>query len=321
MPEQNQQRPLRVFIAGATGAIGQVLVPKLVSRGYDVSVMTRDGQQSGELALGATRVVCDVFDAGRLREVVAEAKPDVVINQLTQLPKSLNPKKLGEDYAKNDRIRREGTANLFAAALAAGARRYIGQSGAYFYAPVGGMVKDEQAPLWAEGPSPYAEAVAALKYSEDIVLEAPEIEGVVLRYGTFYGPGTWYSLAGDIGRQMSKGRFPIIGSGEGVTSFIHIDDAADVCAAFVERGEAGIYNVADNEPATANVWMPVFAESIGAKRPRRVPSWLANLIAGKAVVEWATTSRGAANAKLKRELGWQPQYPSWRRGFMDPTAR
>jgi nucleoside-diphosphate-sugar epimerase len=240
----------------------------------------------------------------------------VVINQLSQLPKgAMKPRKLGEYYARNDRVRREGTDNLLAAARAAGARRYIGQSFACWYAPTGGMVKLEEEPLWLDAPRPIGEAVAALKHSEDAVVNADDIEAVVLRYGTFYGPNTWYSADGEIARQMKGRQYPNIGSGEGVTSFIHIDDAADACVAFVDGGTAGTYNVVDDEPAPANDWMPVFAQAIGARPPRRVPAWLAKVVAGKGLVEWTTTCRGASNQALKRELGWRPQYESWRLGF------
>ena len=324
MTEITQQdgRSLRVFVAGGSGAIGHALIPKLVSRGYEVTAMTRTPEKAESIRrMGATPVVCDVFDKPKLIRVVAEDRPDVVINQLTELPKSdLKPKKLGEYYAKNDRVRREGTDNLLAAARAAGARRYIGQSIAFWYEPSGGMVKQEGEPLWFDAPSPIGEAVKALKHSEDAVLNANDIEGVVLRYGTFYGPNTWYTRDGEIGQQMRKRMYPNIGAGEGMTSFIHIDDAAEACVAFVESGEPGVYNIVDDEPATANEWMPVFAEAVGAKPPRRVPAWLARLLAGKAIVDWSTTCRGASNREVKQRTSWRPKYSSWRRGFKEALA-
>ena len=319
--EQNG-RSLRVFVAGASGAIGQALIPKLVGRGYEVTAMTRTPEKAHAISrMGATAVVCDVFDKAKLMRVVAEARPDVVINQLTELPKSgLKPKKLGEYYAKNDRVRREGTDNLLAAARAAGAKRYIGQSIAFWYEPTGGMVKQEGDALWFDAPSPIGEAVEALKHSEDVVLNADDIEGVVLRYGTFYGPNTWYTADGEIGQQMKKRMYPNIGSGDGMTSFIHIDDAAEACVAFVEGGKPGIYNVVDDEPAAANDWMPAFAEAIGAKPPRRVPAWLAKLLAGKAIVEWSTTCRGASNSEIKQHTSSRPTHWSWRRGIKEALA-
>ena len=320
--ERRAGDPLRVFVAGATGAIGQALIPKLLDKGYHVTAMTRTPENAaGVERLGASPVVCDVFDRDKLMRVVAEAQPEVVINQLTELPKTgLKPRKLADYYAKNDRIRTEGTDNLLHAVPAAGAQRYIGQSVAFFYEPKGGTVKAEGEPLWTAGPEPFGAAAKAIQRMEDAIRKAADLDGVVLRYGTFYGPGTWYTPDGEIGRQMKKRQYPNIGSGEGMTSFIHIDDAAAACVAFVESGQPGIYNVVDDEPATANQWMPVFAEAIGAKPPRRVPAWLARLIAGRPLVEWATTCRGASNEKLKRELAWRPRYPSWQRGFREALA-
>jgi nucleoside-diphosphate-sugar epimerase len=312
----------RVFVAGASGVIGRALVPELVRAGHHVIAMTRFEEKLGELrSLGAEAVVCDVFDVERLRRVVAEARPDAVVNQLTDLPKSgLKARRLAEYYARNDRVRREGTLNLVAAAREAGAKRYIAQSVAFFYAPEGPWVKDEDAPLWTAGPSPFGAAAKAIEDSERAVLETPELEGIVLRYGTFYGPGTWYAADGEIGRQMKRRQYPNIGPGEGVTSFVHVGDAAEACVAFVGRGAPGVYNVVDDDPAAASEWMPVFAEAIGAKPPRRVPVWLANLIAGRALVEWATTLRGASNDRIKRALGWKPAYSSWRQGFREGLA-
>lgn len=308
---------MRVFVAGATGAIGHALVPKLVRAGHQVTAMTRSATNVGMLAaLGADPVVCDVFDRHRLASAVAHARPNVVVNQLTQLPKSgLKPRKLGQYYEKNNRVRREGTTNLLDAAREVGARRFIGQSIAFWYDPQGASIKDEAARLWLAAPAPIGEAAQALEESEQALMRADFLDSVVLRYGVFYGPGTWYSRSGEIGQQMRKRQYPTIGAGEGITSFIHIDDAADVCVAFVVSGQPGVYNVVDDEPATANEWMPEFAKAVGAKRPLRVPAGLAKVIAGKGLVDWTTTACGASNAKVRRELGWQPIYPSWRQGF------
>jgi 2-alkyl-3-oxoalkanoate reductase len=317
MTKEEPRRPLRVFVAGGSGAIGKRLLPKLAAKGYEVTATTRSPGKVDDLRrLGAEPVVLDAFDRTAVIEAVGSARPDVVVNQLTALPKSgLKPRKLGEYYAQNDRVRREGTDNLLAAARKAAARRYVGQSIAFWYEPTGGMIKRESDPLWFAAPTPIGEAVAALERSEDAALNADDVESIVLRYGTFYGPGTWYSPDGEIGLQMTKRQYPKVGSGEGVTSFVHIDDAADACAAFVAGGPPGVYNVVDDEPATASEWMPVFAAAVGAKAPRRVPTRLAKLIAGKALVEWTTTCRGASNEKIKRELDWHPRYASWRQGF------
>jgi nucleoside-diphosphate-sugar epimerase len=308
---------MRVFVAGATGAVGGPLVRTLVERGHDVVGLTRTERGAERLrTAGVTPSVCDVFDALRLKDIVAGARPEVVVNQLTELPKSrLDPRRIREFYARNDRIRQEGTANLLAAAHAAGARRYVGQSGAFFYAPIGGPLKDETAPFWTDGPEPYGRAARILLDSERAALDSG-LDAVVLRYGGFYGPDTWFSRTGSIATQMKKRQLPNIGRGEGRTSFLHVDDAADVCAAFVARGASGVYNGADDEPATSNDWMPVFADAVGAPRPLRVPAWLARLAAGRAVVEWITTGRGADNRKVKQELGWVPRWPTWRQGFV-----
>ncbi len=243
---------MRVFLAGATGAIGRRLVPQLVEAGHEVTAITRAEAKLGHLrSLGAEPVLCDVFDAGRLGSVVARAEPDAVINQLTDLPQSLNPRKLGEYYAANNRVRREGTTNLLDAARGAGVRRFLVQGAAYWYAPTGGPVKTEEAPLYLDAPAPIGPAVRTMKGVEDAALSAGGLEGVVLRYGMFYGPGTWYAKDGDVGRQVRKRRYPMIGRGKGTYSFIHVDDAASATVAALERARPGVYNVVDDEPATA----------------------------------------------------------------------
>jgi nucleoside-diphosphate-sugar epimerase len=309
---------MRVFVAGATGAIGKRLVPRLVEAGHQVTAITRSKEKLGRLYdLGAEAVVCDVFDAGRLGSVVARAEPEAVINELTDLPQSLNPRKLKEYYAANNRVRREGTRNLLDAARGGGVRRFIVQGAAYWYAPTGGPVKTEEAPLYLDASPPLGPAVKTIKEVEEAVLSADGLEGIVLRYGMFYGPGTWYAKDGDVGRQVRKRRYPIIGHGGGTYSFIHIDDAASATVVALERARPGVYNVVDDDPATAAEWMPLYAEALGARRPPRVPAFLARLIAGDALVRWMLGLRGASNEKIKEELGWQPQYESWRRGFLE----
>lgn len=308
---------MKVFLAGATGAIGRRLVPQLVEAGHEVTAITRSKEKLGELyELGAEPVLCDVFDARRLGSAVARAEPEAVINELTGLPQSLNPRRLAEYYAANNRVRSEGTANLLDAARGAGVGRFLVQGSAYWYAPTGGAVKTEEAPLYLDAPAPIGPAVQTIKEVEDAVLSADGMEGIVLRYGMFYGPGTWYAKDGDIGRQVSKRRYPIIGYGEGTYSFIHIDDAASATVAALERARPGIYNVVDDDPATVAEWMPVYAEALGAKQPPRVPAFLARLIAGDAIVKWSLGLRGASNEKIKEELGWRPRYESWRQGFL-----
>ena len=312
---------MRVFVAGATGAIGKRLVPQLVGAGHEVTSITRREENlAGLYEMGAEPVLCDVFDAGKLGSVLAQAEPDAVINELTDLPQSLNPRRLAEYYAANNRVRREGTRNLLSAARGAGVRRFLVQGSAYWYAPTGGAVKTEEAPLYLDAPSPIGQAVQTIKDVEEAVLSAEGIEGIVLRYGMFYGPGTWYAKDGDVGRQVRKRRYPMIGRGEGTYSFIHVDDAASATVAALERARPGVYNVVDDEPATAAEWMPLYAEALGAKRPPRVPAFLARLITGEALVGWMLGLRGASNEKIKRELGWHPQYESWRQGFFEDAA-
>jgi nucleoside-diphosphate-sugar epimerase len=312
---------MRVFLAGATGAIGRRLVPPLVEAGHEVTAVTRSEKKLDKLYESGTEpILCDVFDAERLGSVVAEAEPDAVINQLTDLPQNLNPRKLKEYYAANNRVRRDGTSNLLSAALGAGVRRFLVQGSAYWYAPAGGPVKTEVAPLYLDAPPPIGPAVETIKEVEESVISADGIEGVVLRYGMFYGPGTWYAKDGDVGRRVRKRRYPMIGNGEGTYSFVHVDDAASATVAAFERARPGVYNVVDDDPATAAEWMPVYAEALGAKRPPRAPAFVAGLIVGRALVEWSLRLRGASNEKIKEELGWRPQYESWRRGFFEYAA-
>ena len=309
---------MRVFLAGATGVIDRRLVPQLVEAAHQVTAITRSKEKLGELErLGADPVLCDVFDAERLGMVLSRAEPDAVINQLTDLPQILNPRKLREYYAANNRVRREGTSNLLGAALGAGVRRFLVQVAAYWYAPTGGPVKTEEAPLYLDAPAPIGPAVETIKEVEDALLSADGLQGVVPRYGMFYGPGTWYAKDGDVGRQVRKRRYPMIGKGECTYSFIHVDDAATATVAALKGARPGVYNVVDDDPATAAEWMPVYAEALGAKRPPRVPAFVERLIAGGALIEWMLGLRGASNEKIKGELGWRPRRESWRQGFFE----
>jgi nucleoside-diphosphate-sugar epimerase len=311
---------MRVFVAGASGAIGRPLVRQLVAAGHEVTGMTRREERAEKIrAAGAEAVVCDVFEAEELREAVASARPEAVIHMLTALPERYAPK---SDYlAPTNRIRVEGTRNLIAAARAAGASRIVAESIAFAYRPQGGWIKDEEAPLFDDAPGRFGVAFGAIAELERLVLEAEGIESVALRYGWLYGPGTYYDRGGQQADEVMKRRFPIVGKGTGTFSFVHVEDAAVATVAAVERGAPGIYNVVDDEPAPMRDWVPAFAEAIGAKPPRRVPVWLARLIAGSAAANSATQLRGASNAKAKRELGWQPSCASWRQGFRDAEAR
>jgi nucleoside-diphosphate-sugar epimerase len=309
---------LRVFVAGATGAIGGPLVRQLVAAGHEVTGMTRRQEKVTELReAGAEAVVCDAFDAEGLREAVVAAQPEVVVHALTALPPRFGPK---TDLEPTNRIRIEGTRNLIAAARAAGARRMVAEGVAFFYAPDGDLVKDEEAPLDADAPGKIGAAVAALADLERQVLEAEGLEGLVLRFGWFYGPNTYIGPGGSQAEEVRKRRYPIVGKGQAMFSFIHTEDAAAAVVAALDRGASGIYNVVDDEPSPLREWLPAFAEALGAKPPRRVPRWLVALTVGPTLARSATESRGASNAKAKRELGWQPAHPSWRQGFRELFA-
>jgi nucleoside-diphosphate-sugar epimerase len=309
---------VRVFVAGASGAIGRPLIRQLLAAGHEVTGMTRREEKAAELReAGADAVVCDVFDAEALREAVVAARPEAVVHMLTALPPRFGPR---TDLEPTNRIRIEGTRNLIAAARAAGAKRVVAESVAFFYAPEGGWVKDEEASLDLEAPGKIGKAVAALADLERQVLESEGLEGLVFRFGWFYGPNTYIGPGGSQAEEVRKRRYPIVGKGEARFSFIHTADAAAAVVIALERGAPGVYNVVDDEPSPLREWLPVYAKALGAKPPRRIPRWLVALTVGPTLARSATESRGASNAKAKRELGWQPAHPSWRQGFPELFA-
>jgi nucleoside-diphosphate-sugar epimerase len=319
-----QELMMRVFVAGATGAVGKQLVPMLVAKGHDVVGMTRTEAKRDQLrGLGAQPVVADALDADAVARAVGEAEPEVIVHQLTALSGKMsirdarNPDRSSMAKMTN-RLRTEGTDHLLAAGRAVGARRFVAQSfGAFRYARTGGPVQAEADPLDPDPPAPLRPVVETLLYLEDAVTTIEWGEGLALRYGGFYGPGTSISLAPDavMAAPIRKRRFPIVGDGGGVWSHIHIEDAAAATAIAVEQGQPGIYYIVDDEPAPVREWLPVLASALGAKPPRRVPRWLGRLAAGEAATVMMTEARGASNAKAKRELGWELRYPSWRQGF------
>ncbi|MFL5902089.1 MAG: NAD-dependent epimerase/dehydratase family protein [Solirubrobacterales bacterium] len=311
---------MKVFVAGASGAIGRPLLRQLVAAGHEATGMTRREERAEEIrAAGATAVVCDALDAAALGAAVKQAAPEVVVNQMTSLPQEYNPRK-ASFYAATDRVRREGGHNLIEAARAVGAKRFLTQSIAFLYAPEGDWDKTEDGRPFSDARGHFRGAVEAMLGHEREVVGSPDFEGLVLRYGQFYGPGTYYARDGHLGREVSRRRFPIVGPGTGTFSFLHVEDAAGATVAALSSGAPDIYNVVDDEPAPLHEWLPVYAEALGAKPPRRVPVWLAKLVAGSSVAEMAVGMRGASNAKAKRELGSQPRYPSWRDGFGDAAA-
>ena len=308
---------MKVFVAGASGAIGRALVPRLVEAGHDVVAMTRTpAKEAGLRDAGAQPVVADALDAAGIRAAVRGAEPDVVVHQLTAIPPRLNPRHLERDFALTNRLRTEGTDHLVSAARAAGAKRIVAQSFAGWpYARTGGTIKGEDDPLDPNPPEGFRAMLDALRHVERGVLGAEDLEGVVLRYGPFYGPGTSIGVGGSIVEDVRRRRFPVVGNGGAVWSFIHIDDAARATVAAIDGGDAGIYNVVDDDPAPVREWLPALAAGVGAKPPRRVPAWLARLVVGDAGVTMMTESRGASNAKARRELDWTPRHASWREGF------
>jgi nucleoside-diphosphate-sugar epimerase len=275
--------------------------------------MTRREEKVAELReAGAEAVVCDVFDREGLRGAVVAARPDAVVHMLTALPQRFT---LRTDLEPTNRVRVEGTRNLVAAAQAAGAKRMIAESVSFFYAPEGGWVKDEEAPLDLDAPGKVGPAVAAVANLERQVVGAEGLEGLVLRFGWFYGPGTYIGPGGSQAEEVRKRRFPVVGEGDATFSFVHVDDAAAAVVAALDHGKPGVYNVADDEPSPVREWLPALAELLGVKPPRRLPPWLVRLAVGKAMARSAVGARGASNEKAKRELGWQPAHPSWRQGF------
>jgi nucleoside-diphosphate-sugar epimerase len=305
---------MKVLVAGATGALGRQLVPKLAARGHEVFGMTRS-ESKRELirGLGATPVVADALDPEAVAKAVAESDPEVIVHQLTALSSSIDMRHFDRDLELTNRLRTEGTDHLLAAGRAIGVKRFVAQSFAGWpFARSGGPVKSEDDPLDPAPPHGMRRALEAIRHLEAAVTGAEWTTGIVLRYGGFYGPGTSIAPEGEHFELIRKRRFPVVGDGGGVWSFIHIEDAADATVAAVEHGSRGIYNVVDDEPAPVAEWLPAIARSVGAKPPRRVPRWLGRLLAGEVATVMMTEVRGASNAKAKRELGWRPAHPSWR---------
>ena len=305
---------MRVFVVGASGAIGTRLVPQLIDRGHEVIGTSRSPAMAERVReLGAEPVALELLDAAAVRKAVLEAEPEAIVHQATALADLRFSRNFDRTFAETNKLRTQGTDALLAAAGEAGVRRFVAQSFAsYRYAPEGGPVKSEDDPLDPDPLPKTRESQAAMRYLDQAVTAAG---GVALRYGGFYG------AANDgLVEPVRKRQFPIVGDGGGISSFIHLDDAAAATVLALERDAAGIYNIVDDDPAPAREWLPVLADALGAKPPRRVPRWLARLVAGEAAVMIGTEARGASNAKAKRELGWELRYPSWRQGFVATYA-
>jgi 2-alkyl-3-oxoalkanoate reductase len=313
--EEEEEEAMRVFVAGATGAIGARLIPQLLERRHEVIGSSRSGDKAERLrALGAQPVVLDVLERDEVLSAVTRARPDAIVHQATALAGVTDFKHFDRGFAQTNRLRSEGTDALLAAAREAGVERFVAQSFAGWpYAREGGPVKSEDDPFDPEPVPAMRETLAAIRHLEDAVVGAG---GIVLRYGGFYGSPTDAQL-----ELVRKRRLPIVGDGGGIWSFVHLEDAAAATVLALEQRAPGIYNIVDDEPAPVREWLPALAAAIGAKPPRRVPRWLARIVAGEVGVVIMTDVRGASNAKAKRELGWTPRYPSWRRGFVDTYGR
>ena len=300
---------MRVFVAGASGAIGTQLVPQLIDQGHEVIGTFRSpGHGQRVRALGAEPVALDLLDPAAVRRAVLAARPDAIVHQATALADVRFGRSLDRSFGPTNRLRTEGTDALLAAAREAGVTRFVAQSFAsYRYAREGGPVKTEDDRLDPDPPAMAAQTNAAMRHLDEAVTAAG---GIALRYGGFYGADN-----DGLVNPVRKRQFPIIGPGGGISSFIHLDDAAAATVLALEHDGAGLYNIVDDEPAPMSEWLPALAAALGAKPPRRVPLWLARLVAGKGMVMMAVGSRGASNSKAKRELGWTPRYPSWRQGF------
>jgi nucleoside-diphosphate-sugar epimerase len=303
---------MRVFVAGANGAVGRRLVPMLVANGHQVTG-TATSERSGTAirAMGAEAVVVDGLDAVGIGEAVARAEPDAIIHEMTALSGSPDFRNFDRWFTPTNRLRTEGTQHLLAAAKASGVKRFVAQSfTGWSNSREGSWIKTEDDPLDQHPVKQQTETLAAIKFLERAVLDAP-LEGIVVRYGGLYGPGSSETLAEILRKRM----FPVIGNGAGFVSSTHVDDAASGTVAALERGRPGIYNIVDDDPAPSREFIPAIAAALGAKPPFRIPAWLGRLIAGDVAVTMMTEGRGSSNAKAKRELGWQPIWPSWRDGF------
>ena len=304
---------MRVFVAGAGGAVGRRLVPMLVARGHQVTGTAATEKGADRVrALGATAVVVDGLDAVGIGEAVARAEPDAIIHEMTSLSGTPDFKHFDRWFAQTNRLRTEGTEHLLAAAQASGVQRFVAQSfTGWSNARTGGWIKTEADDLDANPVEQQRETLAAIRFLERAVLSAP-LDGIVVRYGGLYGPGSSDAL-GDI---MRRRMFPVIGSGDGIVSSTHVDDAAGGTLAALERGRRGeVYQIVDDEPAPTREFIPAIAEALGAPKPLHIPAWLGRLLAGDVAVTMMTEARGSSNAKAKRELQWQPIWPSWRDGF------
>jgi nucleoside-diphosphate-sugar epimerase len=307
---------MKVLVAGAAGAMGRQLLPRLAKGGHEVVGLTRNPEKAELVrALGAEPAIADALDAEQVARAVAESEPEAIVHELTALSGSIDLRHFDRSFEPTNRLRTEATDHLLSAGRAVGVGRFLAQSFAGWpHERRGAWVKNEDDPLDPSPAPPMRPGLEAIRHLEEAVVGADWTVGIVLRYGGFYGPNTSLAPDGEHMEMIRERKFPVVGTGDGVWSFIHIGDAAEATVAALERGERGIYNVVDDEPAPVKEWLPEVAKAVGAKPPRHVPRWLGRLAAGEAAVVMMTEIRGASNEKAKRELGWTPAHPSWRQG-------
>ena len=306
---------MKIFVAGATGAIGRPLVRQLVAAGHQVTGMTRTaGKAAGLLEQGAEVVVINALDTETMKEAVRQAKPEIVIDQLTDLPKKANPFRFRSFYKKQTPLKETAPLPLLEAAIEVRAERHIMQSVAFMYAPAG-QLRSEDDPVYLDAPPPWDTAIPPFPRIEQRIVDEAALEGIVLRYGFFYGPGTHMAPGASLYRDVQRRRYPIVGDGGGIYSFVHVDDAAAATVLAAEAGQGGIYNVVDDTPLAVREWLPAYASAIGAKPPRRVSRWLARIAVGAIPTHFSTTLDGASNLKARRALSWTPGRPDAREGF------
>jgi len=310
---------MKIFVTGGTGALGRFLLPQLLENGHEVVALTRSVDRAESIEkVGASAVIADPLDKQQLTAAVRRAEPEVIIHELSSLKGVGNFKKFDQEFALTNRFRTEVTDTLLAAARTIGTQRLIVQSFCGWpYARKGGPVKTEEDPLDPKPHESFVKTLAAIRYQESKIHSVPTLQGIALRYGNFYGPGSAIGKGGSVVKAVKKRKLPLVGGGGGVWSFIHLSDAARATVAAVTKGAPGIYNIVDDEPAKVSAWLPVLAKGVGGKPPRKIPHWLGELLIGEAGVSMMTQVRGGSNAKAKRDLEWAPQYASWRRGFME----
>lgn len=310
---------MKIFLTGATGAIGRPLLQRLLAAGHEVVATTRDARKAAGLrAAGAEAVIVDGLDAAAVMEAVVRARPEVIVHEMTSIPRALNLRRFDEQFAATNRLRTIGLENLIAAGRAARSRSIIAQSFAGWpTSSEGGPAASEEEPLETDPPKSMSRTLEAIRHLESTVAPLADTTGVVLRYGSLYGPGTSVSRDGESVAMVKKRQFPIVGAGNAVWSFVHVDDAAAATQLAIERGPGGIYNIVDDDPAAVSAWLPELARAVGAKPPRHLPDWLAQLLIGEAGMRMTTQSRGASNALAKAVLEWHPRFASWRTGFRE----